>query len=256
MDIVGNVALIAGGTSGLGLGVARRLLDSGAQVVLMGRSAERAEKARAELGRDVCFVAGNVSEPADVQAAVDAAQRLGRLGIAVTCAGVARSGSLLGRDGPFALEEFDHIVRMNLLGTFNVVRLAAQAMSTNTPQLGDRGVIVCTSSIAAYDGQRGQAAYAASKAGIVGMTLPLARDLAKHAIRVMTVAPGLFETPMLGELPDEARDALVRQTPHPKRLGQPDEYASLVAHIVENSMLNGEVIRMDGAMRLGVSGRS
>jgi NAD(P)-dependent dehydrogenase (short-subunit alcohol dehydrogenase family) len=241
MDIVGNVALIAGGTSGLGLGVARRLLDSGAQVVLMGRSVERAEKARAELGRDVCFVAGNVSEPADVQAAVDAAQRLGRLGIAVTCAGVARSGSLLGPDQPFALQEFDHIVRMNLLGTFNVVRLVAQAMSTNTPQLGDRGVIVCTSSIAAYDGQRGQAAYAASKAGIVGMT---------------TVAPGLFETPMLGELPDEARDALVRQTPHPKRLGQPDEYASLVAHIVENPMLNGEVIRMDGAMRLGVSGRS
>jgi NAD(P)-dependent dehydrogenase (short-subunit alcohol dehydrogenase family) len=256
MDIVGNVALIAGGTSGLGLAVARRLLDAGAQVVLMGRSAERAEKARAELGRDVCFVAGDVSEAADVQAAVDAAQRLGRLGIAVACAGVARTGSVLGRERPFALEEFDHVVRSNLTGTFNVVRLAAQAMSANTPQAGDRGVIVCTSSIAAYDGLWGQAAYAASKAGIAGMTLPLARDLSRHAIRVMTVAPGPFQTPMLDELPDEARDALGRQTPHPKRVGQPEEYASLVAHIVENPMLNGEVIRIDGAMRLGASGRA
>jgi len=250
MDLQGNVALIAGGTSGLGLAVARQLLDAGASIVLLGRSPERGEKALAELGRDVCYVPGDVIEPADVQAAVAAATELGRLSVAVTCAGVARSGQVLGRAGPYPLAEFEHIVRMNLMGTFNVVRLTAEAMRENEPQDGDRGVIICTSSIAAFDGQRGQSAYAASKAGICGMTLPLARDLARYGIRVMTIAPGLFDTPMMATLPEADRAALVSQTPHPRRLGQPEEYASLVAQIVENRMLNGEVIRLDGAMRL------
>ncbi|HEX5594563.1 MAG TPA: SDR family NAD(P)-dependent oxidoreductase [Micromonosporaceae bacterium] len=252
MDIAGNVALIPGGTSGLGLAVARRLLASGARVVAMGRSAERAEKAVAELGQDICFSPGDVTEPDDVAGAVAAAQRLGRLGIVVNCAGVVTSGRVLGRDHPLPLAKFEQVVRVNLIGTFNVVRLAAQAMATNTTLMGDRGVIVCTSSIAAYDGQQGQAAYAASKAGIVGMTLPLARDLAKHAIRVVTVAPGLFHTPMVAELREHTRDALAGQTPHPTRLGEPDEFASLVAHVIENPMLNGGVIRLDGALRLGV----
>jgi NAD(P)-dependent dehydrogenase (short-subunit alcohol dehydrogenase family) len=251
MDLQGNVALIAGGTSGLGLAVARQLLDAGAAIMLLGRSPERGEKALAELGRDVSYLPGDVIEPADVQAAVDAAQQLGRLSVVVTCAGVARSGPVLGRGGPYSLDEFDHIVRMNLLGTFNVVRLTAQAMRENEAADGERGVIVCTSSIAAYDGQRGQSAYAASKAGICGMTLPLARDLARYGIRVVTIAPGLFDTPMMATLPQADRDALVRQTPYPGRLGLPEEYALLVEQVVHNRMLNGEVIRLDGAMRLG-----
>ncbi|HTZ45129.1 MAG TPA: SDR family NAD(P)-dependent oxidoreductase [Jatrophihabitans sp.] len=251
MDLTGNVALITGGTSGLGLAVAQQLLAAGSKIVLMGRSVERGEKAMAELGRDdVRFVPGDVVETADIRAAIEAARQLGRLGAVVNCAGLARSGRLLGRQGPFPLEEFELIVRMNLVGTFNVVRLAAEAMQGNDDQDGDRGVIVCTSSIAAYDGQRGQTAYAAAKAGICGMTLPLARDLAKYGIRVVTVAPGLFDTPMMATLPAPDVEALVAHTPYPKRLGQSEEFGALVAHVVGNRMLNGEVIRLDGAMRL------
>jgi NAD(P)-dependent dehydrogenase (short-subunit alcohol dehydrogenase family) len=248
-----DVALVAGGTSGLGLAAARRLLDSGHRVVLMGRSPERAEKARSELGGEVRVVHGDVADPDDVAAALAAAAELGRLGAVVTTAGSGRAGRVVGRNGPLPLADFEGQVRSNLVGTFNLVRLAAQAMIRNEPREDGRGVIVCTASIAAYEGQSGQAAYAASKAGIVGMTLPLARDLARHAIRVVTVAPGLFDTPMLAALDEEARRQLVTSQPFPARLGRPDEFGSLVEHIVRNPMINGEVIRLDGGNRLGHS---
>ncbi|HEX6968623.1 MAG TPA: SDR family NAD(P)-dependent oxidoreductase [Micromonosporaceae bacterium] len=250
MNIDGNVALVTGGLSGLGMAVTRRLLAGGARVVAMSRSSERAEKALAELGQDVRFVPGDVTEPDDVAEAVAAAREQGPLGIVVNCAGTVQVGRVLGRGGPLPLPEFERVVRVNLVGTFNVVRLAAEAMAVNEPQAGDRGVIVCTSSIAAYDGQAGQVAYAASKAGVVGMTLPLARDLARHAIRVVTVAPGIFITPMAADLPPGALGPLIERTPHPNRSGDPAEFAALVAHVVENPMLNGEVIRLDGALRL------
>ncbi|AXI77288.1 SDR family NAD(P)-dependent oxidoreductase [Peterkaempfera bronchialis] len=251
MDIHGNVALVTGGTSGLGLASARRLVASGARVVFMGRRSDRAEKVTADLGSHAVFVPGDVTRTEDVAAAVDAARSLGRLGALISCAGIAVPGRTLGRRGPLPLEDFERVVRVNLLGTFNVVRLAAEAMAANQPVDGDRGVVVCTSSIAAYEGQEGQTAYTAAKAAIAGMTLPLARDLARHAIRVVTIAPGLFDTPMVAGLSHEARDSLARQTPHPVRLGRTEEFASLVAHIIDNPMLNGEVIRLDGAVRLG-----
>jgi NAD(P)-dependent dehydrogenase (short-subunit alcohol dehydrogenase family) len=251
MDIDGNVALITGGTSGLGLAVARRFTASGARVVLMGRSPERADLACAQLGKNAHFVLGDVTQTDDVSAAIAAAQALGRLGIVVSCAGISGAGRVVGREGPLPMPEFERVIRVNLLGTFNVVRLGAAAMVDNTPQDGDRGVVVCTSSIAAFDGQRGQVAYSAAKAAIAGMTLPLARDLATHAIRVVTVAPGLFDTPMFAQVRADVREALVGRTPYPRRAGRPDEFASLVAHVVENPMLNGEVIRIDGAARMG-----
>ncbi|MEU0118098.1 SDR family NAD(P)-dependent oxidoreductase [Streptomyces bobili] len=250
MDLNDSVALVTGGTSGLGLASARRLNDAGARVVFLGRPSPRAEKAAAELGTGARFVPGDVTSTADVARAVAVATSLGPLRVAVTCAGVTASGRTVGRTGALPLEDFEAVVRVNLLGTFNVVRLAAEAMAGNEPAGGDRGVVVCTSSIAAYDGQEGQVAYTASKAAIAGMTLPLARDLARHAIRVVTIAPGLFDTPMVEELRRETREALAAQSPHPTRLGHAEEFASLVAHIVDNPMLNGEVIRLDGAMRL------
>jgi NAD(P)-dependent dehydrogenase (short-subunit alcohol dehydrogenase family) len=245
------VALVVGGTSGLGLATARCLLESGAEVVLMGRSPERAAKAAAELG-DAVTVVGDVANEADVRTAIEAATALGRLSVAVNCAGTARMGRVLGRKGPLDLQDFAQVVQTNLVGTFNLVRLAAEAMAGNALQDGDRGVIVCTASITAFDGQEGQAAYAASKAGIVGMTLPLARDLARHAIRVVTVAPGPFETPMLADASPEVREVLLHGTVHPHRLGDPDDFGALVAHVVANPMLNGETIRLDGATRLGL----
>ncbi|HEY5834410.1 SDR family NAD(P)-dependent oxidoreductase [Streptomyces sp.] len=246
-----DVALIAGGTSGLGLAVARRLLDGDHRIVLMGRSRERAEKARAELGGEVHVACGDVASPDDVAAALATAGGLGRLGAVVNCAGSARSRRVVSSRGPMPLAEFEDLVRSNLVGTFNLVRLAAEAMIGNIPREDGRGVIVCTSSIAAYDGQAGQAAYAASKAGVVGMTLPLARDLARYGVRVVTVAPGLFDTPMFATLDEEARRELVAATPFPTRLGRPDEFGGLVEHIVRNPMINGEVIRIDGGTRLG-----
>jgi NAD(P)-dependent dehydrogenase (short-subunit alcohol dehydrogenase family) len=198
----------------------------------------------------VTFAPADVRDEAQVQAAIDAARQLGTLRVVVNCAGVGTPGRVIGKRGPLPLEDFANVVSINLVGTFNVLRLAAAAMLANEPVDGDRGVVVMTASIAAYDGQVGQAAYAASKGGVVGLTLSAARDLADKGIRVMTVAPGTFMTPMLAGLPPEATTALEAQVPHPSRLGNPNEYASLVRHIVDNGMLNGEVIRLDGALRM------
>jgi NAD(P)-dependent dehydrogenase (short-subunit alcohol dehydrogenase family) len=248
--IEGSVALVTGGASGLGLATVRALAQRGASVVILGRSA-RGKEAAQELGERVVFSPGDVTREEDVTAAIDLASGLGPLRIAVSCAGVGNAFKTVGRKGPFPLAAFEKVVKVNLIGTFNVVRLAAARMDqAEDDGEEERGVIVNTSSAAAFDGQIGQAAYAASKAGIVGMTLPIARDLAQSRIRVVTVAPGLFHTPMFDSFPDSALEALGRQVPHPARLGDPGEFASLVTHIVENPMLNGETIRLDGALRM------
>ena len=245
-----TVALVTGGASGLGGATTRRLHALGAAVVILDLPSSPGKDLAEELGDRVRFVPADVRDEAQVQAAVDAARELGPLRIAVNCAGVGTPGRVVGKRGPLPLEDFKTVIDINLVGTFNVARLAAAAMLDNEPVDGDRGVIVMTASIAAYDGQIGQAAYAASKGGVVGLTLSAARDLADKAIRVMTVAPGTFETPMLSGLPGDVKAVLEAQVPHPSRLGSPDEYASLVAHIVDNPMLNGEVIRLDGALRM------
>lgn len=246
-----TVAIITGGGSGLGGATARRLVADGAKVVIIDLESSPAAALAEELGSgSAVFVAADVRDEAQVQAAVDRARELGEVRIAVNCAGVATPGRVIGRQGPLPLETFRTVIDINLVGSFNVMRLAAAAMLDNEPVDGDRGVIVNTASIAAYDGQIGQAAYAASKGGIVGLTLAAARDLADKQIRVMTIAPGTFETPMLAGLPEAARQVLEQQVPHPSRLGDPAEYASLVRYIVDNGMLNGEVIRLDGALRM------
>jgi NAD(P)-dependent dehydrogenase (short-subunit alcohol dehydrogenase family) len=246
MRIEGSSALVAGGASGLGAATARRLRSAGAEVTITDLNAERGEAVAAELGAR--FVACDVTDATQVQAAVEAA---GELRISVCCAGVGWAEKTAGSRGPHASAPFENVVRINLIGTFNVLRLAAASMLAREPDAeGERGVCVNTASIAAYDGQIGQLAYAASKGGIVGMTLPAARDLAASGIRVVTIAPGLFDTPLLAGLPEEARTALGEQVPHPRRLGRPEEYADLAAHIVENPMLNGEVVRLDGALRM------
>lgn len=251
MQIKESCALVTGGASGLGRATAKRLIASGAKVVLADLASAAGDVAAAELGERCLFQATDVTDGDQVQAAVDAAARLGALRIVVNCAGIGDPTKVLGRDGPHPLEEFDRVLRINLTGTFNVIRLATQQMAGNDPVGRDRGVIVNTASVAAFEGQIGQAAYSASKAGIVGMTLPIARELARHQIRVVTIAPGMFETPLLLGLPVKAQESLARQVPHPARLGKPAEFASLVAHIVENGMLNGETIRLDGAIRMG-----
>ncbi|RYI21661.1 SDR family NAD(P)-dependent oxidoreductase [Dermacoccus sp. 147Ba] len=251
MNITQNtVALVTGGGSGLGEATARRLHDAGAGVVIVDLPSSKGEALAAELGERARFVATDVRDEAQVQAAVTAATELGELRITVSCAGVATPGRILGRKGVHALEQYKTVIDINLVGTFNVLRLSAEAMAKNEPVDGDRGVVVMTASAAAYDGQIGQAAYASSKGGVVGLTLPAARDLADLGVRVMTIAPGTMETPMLAGLPEAAREALGQAVPHPSRLGRPDEYASLVAHIVDNGLLNGEVIRLDGALRM------
>ena len=247
MRIEGTKALVAGGASGLGAATARRLSADGANVTIADLNAEKGEALAQELGAR--FVSCDVTEPEQVEAAVAAAAD--GLRISVCCAGVGWAEKVAGKRGPHQFDPFKITVTVNLIGTFNVLRLAAAAMLANEPDDGGEcGVIVNTASIAAYDGQIGQVAYAASKGGIVGMTLPAARDLAGARIRVCTIAPGLFDTPLLAALPEEAREALGTSMPHPRRLGQPDEYAALAAHIVENPMLNGEVIRLDGALRM------
>lgn len=270
MDIEGSAALITGGASGLGAATARRLFDAGASVVLAdlasSAGAAYADELNAAAPQNLAghssaapkavFVPADVTSEDQVQAAVDAAAGLGPLRIVVNCAGIATPGKVLGRDGVLPLETFQRVIQINLVGTFNVVRLAAAAMAATEPavtELGgeERGVIINTASVAAFDGQIGQPAYAASKGGVAAMTLPLARELARSLIRVVTIAPGIFETPMMAGLPQEAQESLGRQVPHPSRLGRPAEYANLAAHIVENAMLNGETIRLDGAIRMG-----
>jgi NAD(P)-dependent dehydrogenase (short-subunit alcohol dehydrogenase family) len=238
-----NTFLVAGGGSGLGEATARTLATSGARVVVADLRGEAPEGGR--------LVETDVTDESSVRAAVNAALEVGDLRGAINCAGVASAEKVLGREGPHSLDTFAKVVQVNLTGTFNVVRLAAEAMVSNDPsESGERGVIVNTASVAAFDGQIGQVAYAASKGGVVAITLPVARELAGSGIRVMAIAPGIFDTPMMAGLPEEARDSLGRQVPFPPRLGRPEEYAELVKHIIENEMLNGEVIRLDGAIRM------
>ena len=239
-------ALVVGGSSGLGEATARELSARGSRVTLADVNEERGAKLAEELGGT--FVKADVTDEAQLQAAVE---RAGELRLAVSCAGIGWAERTVKKDGAAALEPFETVVRVNLIGTFNVLRLSASAMAGNEPDAGgERGAVVMTASIAAFDGQIGQTAYSASKGGVVGLTLPAARDLARLGIRVCTIAPGLFDTPLLAGLPDEAREALGAQVPHPPRLGRPEEYAALACHIVENPMLNGETIRLDGALRM------
>ncbi len=237
-------ALVTGGASGLGLATASALTAAGASVVV----ADIAKSPGRSAG--IRYLQTDVTDEEQVRLAVAAANDAGRLRVLVNCAGIGTPGRVVGRAGPMPLRQFAEVVAVNLIGTFNAIRLAAEAMMATEPVGEERGVVVNTASIAAFDGQIGQAAYAASKGGIVGMTLPLARDLAAARIRVMTIAPGLFHTPMLAGLPEQARVSLGQQVPHPARLGEPTEYAALVMHILENPMLNGEVIRLDGAIRM------
>jgi len=251
MELEGQGALVLGGASGLGAATARRLHGAGARLVIADLNAEKGEALAAELGERASFVEANVLEPGQVQGAVDAAVAEGELRVSVCCAGIGWAQRTVSKQGPHDLEIFSNVIKVNLIGTFNVLRLAAAAMTDNQPDAaGERGVCVNTASIAAYDGQIGQVAYAASKGGIVGLTLPAARDLAGRGIRVVTIAPGLFDTPLLAALPEEQREALGAGIPFPSRLGRPEEYAELVSAIVANPMLNGETIRLDGALRM------
>ncbi|WP_435609092.1 3-hydroxyacyl-CoA dehydrogenase [Pseudomonas knackmussii] len=253
MHIQDKVFLITGGGSGLGAATAKTLVEAGARVLLADVNVEAGAARVAELGEDRArFVRTDVTSEVDGRAAVEAAlERFGALHGLANCAGIAPADKVLGRNGPHPLESFTRAININLIGSFNMLRLATEAMARNEPDAGgERGVIINTASVAAFDGQIGQAAYAASKAGVVGMTLPIARELARHGIRVMTIAPGIFETPMMAGMPQEVRDSLGAAVPFPPRLGRPDEFAALVRHIIENSMLNGEVIRLDGAIRM------
>ena len=251
MEINDAVALVTGGASGLGLATTRRLLDAGAQVVVLDIKGEDVVR---ELGDRARFAPADVTDEKAVTAALDIAESLGPLRIVINCAGTGNAIKTLGKDGAFPLEAFRKVVEINLIGTFNVLRLAAERIAKSEPigrsDSPERGVIINTASVAAFEGQIGQAAYSASKGGVVGMTLPIARDLSRELIRVVTIAPGLFKTPLLGSLPEEAQKSLGKQVPHPARLGDPDEYGALAVHIIENPMLNGEVIRLDGAIRM------
>ncbi|MFW2243970.1 3-hydroxyacyl-CoA dehydrogenase [Rhodococcus opacus] len=250
MIVNDSVALVTGGASGLGLATTKALLADGASVVIIDLPSSNGETVAKELGDRVRFAAGDVTSEADVSAALDVAESLGPLRVAVNCAGIGNAIKTVSKNGAFPLADFTKIVTVNLIGTFNVIRLAAERISKNEPIDDERGVIINTASVAAYEGQIGQAAYSASKGGVVGMTLPIARDLASLLIRVNTIAPGLFKTPLLGSLPEAAQQSLGGQVPHPSRLGDPSEYGALAAHIVSNPMLNGETIRLDGAIRM------
>ena len=246
MRLDGTGALVAGGASGLGAATARELAARGARVTIVDLDAERGSALAGELG--AAFHAADVTDEAALGAAVEAVDGLR---FAVSCAGVSLGERTVGRDGPAALGPFENVVRVNLIGAFNLLRLAAAAMAAGAPDDGgERGAVVLTASVAAFDGQIGQTAYAASKGGVVGLTLPAARDLARAGVRVCAIAPGVFDTPMLATLPEDAREALAAQIPFPARLGRPEEYAALACHIAENPMLNGEVIRLDGALRM------
>lgn len=248
MRIKGKAAVVTGGASGLGAACVRMLHDEGAKVAIVDLDEKRAAEQPGDL-----VIPVDVTDAAKMEDAMNAARKLfGRIDIAVLCAGIAPPRRILGKEGPMALDAFARVINVNLIGAFNVARLAAAAMASNEPdEAGERGVIVMTASIAAFEGQIGQCAYAASKAGIAGLTLPMARDLARHAVRVMTIAPGIFDTPLLAGLPEEARTSLAAGVPFPAKLGQPEQFAALAKHIVENSYLNGETIRLDAALRMG-----
>ncbi len=252
MQLDEHVFLVTGGASGLGAACARRFAAAGAHVVVADVNDVAGEQLASELGGGAQFVHADVTQEESVQQAVErAVQAFDALHGAINCAGIGLAERTIGRNGPHPLAGFARVVGVNLIGTFNVIRLAAAAIARGEPNAaGERGVIVNTASVAAFDGQIGQAAYSASKGGIVGMTLPIARDLARDGIRVMTIAPGIFDTPLLGSLPEPARQSLGQQVPFPSRLGRPEEFAALAQHIVENEMLNGEVIRLDGAIRM------
>lgn len=244
------IALVTGGASGLGLATTEALVAAGAHVGILDLPGSPGEAVAQAQAGSVTFLPGDVTSTEDVSQALDVLSEQGPLRVVVNCAGVGPPGKVLGKNGPLPLEDFERIVRINLLGTFNVIRLAAERIATTDSVDGERGVIVNTASVAAFDGQIGQPAYAASKGGIVSMALPIARELARHQIRVATIAPGIFDTPLLKTLPEDARASLGAQVPHPSRLGDPDEFGALVRHIVENPMLNGEIIRLDGAIRM------
>jgi NAD(P)-dependent dehydrogenase (short-subunit alcohol dehydrogenase family) len=252
MQLTGSIFIITGGSSGLGAATVRRFHAGGASVVIADVDADHGLALSAELGERAVFLKTDVTSEVDAQAAMDAAeQRFGRLDGLVNCAGIGPAERVVGKKGPHRLETFTRVVTVNLIGAFNMIRLAAALIAKGTPRAsGERGVIVNTASVATWEGQIGQAAYAASKGGIVSMTLPIARELAGSGIRVCTIAPGIFETPMLAGLPPEVRDSLGKSVPFPPRLGRPDEYAALAQQIVENEMLNGETIRLDGALRM------
>lgn len=252
MKLEQKAILITGGASGLGAACARTLSQAGANVVIADLNSEAGKALANELGQSARFVTANVTEEDSVQAAVQTTvETFGGVHALINCAGIGTAEKVLGKTGPGSLASFSRVISVNLIGTFNAIRLAAAAMAENTPsESGERGVIINTASVAAFDGQIGQAAYSASKGGIVGMTLPIARELARFGIRVMTIAPGIFDTPLLAGLPEPARLSLGQQVPFPPRLGRPDEYAALARHIIENEMLNGEVIRLDGAIRM------
>jgi NAD(P)-dependent dehydrogenase (short-subunit alcohol dehydrogenase family) len=253
MQLAGMVAMITGGASGLGAATARLFSGAGAKLALCDLNVQAGNALAAELGSNELFVQTDVTKSEDIQNVLTQVQeRFGRLHIVVNCAGIATAERVIGRQGPLPLERFERVIQVNLIGTFNVIRLAAGLMMQNTPNAeGERGVIINTASVAAFEGQIGQPAYAASKAGVAGMTLPIAREFAAHGIRVVAIAPGVFDTPMVAGLPEPAQQALSAAIPFPKRLGRPDEYAALARHIVENVMLNGETIRLDGALRMG-----
>ena len=252
MQIKNSVFLVTGGASGLGAATARMAIENCGKAVIADMQAETGAKLAQELGANARFVKTDVTSEAEGKAAVDLALKdFGGLHVLVNCAGIAIAEKTIGKEGPHRLAGFARVIGVNLIGTFNMIRLAADAMAKAGPNAaGERGVIVNTASVAAFDGQIGQAAYSASKGGVVGMTLPIARDLSRNGIRVMTIAPGIFETPMMAGLPPDAQESLGKQVPFPSRLGRPVEYAQLVRSIVENEMLNGEVIRLDGAIRM------
>jgi len=249
MDIQGKVFIVTGGASGLGEGTARMLAAAGGKVVIADMQTEKGEQIAQDIGG--AFIRCDVSNEVDGQAVVAKATSLGKLMGLVNCAGIAPAEKTVGKTGPHSLAVYQKVIQVNLVGSFNMIRLAADAMAKNEPETtGERGCIISTASVAAYDGQIGQAAYSASKGGVVGMTLPIARDLARNGIRNMTIAPGIFGTPMMFGMPQEVQDALAAAVPFPSRLGTPQDYAKLARHIFENDMLNGEVIRLDGAIRL------